>query len=380
MRILIFGNLTPYVPGGAERQVRLLAEGWARLGHQVAVVGSRLPDAELDIDGNTIKLFKAPVYDVLGRPGRSASYFLSLCRVLYRLRGQYDIIYCRFLTDSACSVAFLKQLKLVCRPLVACPASSGPGGDAEFLRSLPFTSALVSMLSSQCDAINLISGGIEDEIKSLNIKPGRWFYIHNGVTRASAPGKMPGNETLRLIFVGGLREQKGVDLLLHAVSEACRLDVKLTVDLIGDGPDRRKLQDLAESLQLGEITCFHGVLSSEEVAEHIRRSHVLVLPSRWEGMANVALEAMAAGRPVIASRCGGIDRFIGPECGWTIDIDDRAALVSSICSAARLSLEELESMGQASFKLVEQKFNMDLAVTEYLDMFTSVLGMHSSAS
>jgi glycosyltransferase involved in cell wall biosynthesis len=374
MRILVFGNLTPYVPGGAERQVRLLVEGWARLGHEVTVVGTRLPETELDVDGYTVSLYRAPVAGVAGRAGRAVSYFVSICRTIYRMRGRYDLIYCRFLTDSACSVAFLKHLKLVNRPLVACPASSGPGGDAEFLRGFPFTKFLTSILSAHCDVINLISPGIEDEIRKLEIRPARWSHIHNGVMQASVPENMPGNETLRLVFVGGLRRQKGVDILLESVNKACRKGVRLTLDLIGDGPDRGQLEQQAGYLQLDAVTRFHGILGTNEVAEYMQNSHILVLPSRWEGMANVALEALALGRPVIASRCGGIDRFIEPACGWTVDIDDHEALTASIVAAARLSMHDLQVMGQAAYDLVNEQFSMDLAVTMHLDLFSSVLG------
>lgn len=373
MRILVFGNLTPYVPGGAEQQVRLLVEGWARLGHAVTVVGTRLPDTTLAVDGNPIRLFRAPVHDGLGRTGRAASYFISLSRILYRLRGQYDLIYCRFLTDSACSIALLKQLKLVSRPLVACPASSGPGGDAEFLRSLPFSKSVVSLLSAQCDAINLISPGIATEIRELGIRPGRWSEIHNGVMQPPAAVKMPQSGVLKLVFVGGLRRQKAVDLLLESVAAARDQGTKLTLDLVGGGPDREMLEQQASMLRLGETVRFHGVLSPDEVRERLCQAHLLVLPSRWEGMANVALEAMAVGRPVIVSRCGGIDRFIDTACGWTIDIDDGLALTDAIGAAARLSADALASMGRAAFALVEREFNINRAVTGYLDLFQAVL-------
>jgi glycosyltransferase involved in cell wall biosynthesis len=191
--------------------------------------------------------------------------------------------------------------------------------------------------------------------------------------QAPVPERMPDNETLRLVFVGGLRQQKGVDVLLESVSKAHRTGVRLTLDLIGDGPDRNQLVGQAGRLQLGTITRFHGVLSEGEVAEHVRNSHVLVLPSRWEGMANVALEALAAGRPVIVSRCGGVDRFIEPANGWTVDIDDREALTDAIVTAASLSMHDLEAMGQAAYDLVYEQFSMDIAVSQHLDLFTSVL-------
>jgi glycosyltransferase involved in cell wall biosynthesis len=293
--------------------------------------------------------------------------------VLFRQRGSYDLVYCRFLTDSACSVALLKWLGLVRRPLVACPASAGPGGDAEFLQAMPFTRALVSMLSSQCDAINLISPGIADEIQALNIKPARWSHIHNGVLQAAAPPAMPAGKPLRLVFVGGLRPQKGVDLLLEAVGAARGQGVDLALDLVGDGPDRDALQAQAARLGLDDITHFHGVLDAAAVADRLQNAHVLVLPSRWEGMANVALEAMAAGRPVIVSRCGGVDRFVEPYTGWTVDIDDREALTAAIVAAAGLAPAVLEAMGQAAFDLVRREFSLDGAVTAYLDLFGSLL-------
>ncbi|MEZ5542470.1 MAG: glycosyltransferase [Pseudomonadota bacterium] len=374
MRILVFGNLTPYVPGGAERQVRLLVEGWARLGHQVTVAGSCLPDTAITVDGATIRLCRAPVRGGLGRAGRALSYFLSVCRVLFRQRGRYDVIYCRFLTDSACSVALLKQLRLVRRPLVACPASSGPGGDAEFIRRFPGSRALVALLSAQCDAINLISPGIAEEIKSLAIRPGRWSHIHNGVVQAPAPAPLSDGKPLQLLFIGGLRRQKGVDLLLDAVAAARGQGAALVLDLVGDGPDRERLQDQARRLGIAAHVRFHGVLEAADVAMRIRQAHVLVLPSRWEGMANVALEALALGRPVIVSRCGGIDRFITPACGWTVAIDAAPALTTALVAAATLPRDRLAAMGQAGFELIQREFSLERAVQAHLELFAAVQG------
>jgi glycosyltransferase involved in cell wall biosynthesis len=90
-------------------------------------------------------------------------------------------------------------------------------------------------------------------------------------------------------------------------------------------------------------------------------------------MANVALEAMAAGRPVIVSRCGGVDRYVDAACGWTIDIDDREALTAAIVAAAGLTQDALAAMGRAAFDLVRREFSLDAAVNTYLELFRSVL-------
>lgn len=116
-----------------------------------------------------------------------------------------------------------------------------------------------------------------------------------------------------LIAVGRLSREKGVDLLLHALSKihaTCSRPVRLT--LVGDGEDRAALELLTQRLGLSDQVVFAGRVSNVE--DWLRRSDVYLLPSRWEGFPNAMIEAMAAGLPVIAARCkGGVEDLLGDE-------------------------------------------------------------------
>lgn len=130
---------------------------------------------------------------------------------------------------------------------------------------------------------------------------------------AFAPAGMPGRsagDALRLVFVGRLVEGKGLEDAIEAV----RLlnDPSVTLRVVGDGPMRSALESRAEGLSVE----FLGALPRAEVARRIAESHAMVFPSatipgvRVEGLGLVAAEALAVGRPVIATRVGGIPELV----------------------------------------------------------------------
>src|SRR5262249_29056166 len=131
--------------------------------------------------------------------------------------------------------------------------------------------------------------------------------IPNGVDltrfRPARRGGLPAPPTRLVLYVGRLNFQKGVDVLLTAwrggqaqVPEARR--ARLVI--VGAGPGRAELECLSASLGIANSVTFVGEQS--DVAAWLRRSDAAVLPSRWEGMPNALLEAMASGLPCVATR------------------------------------------------------------------------------
>lgn len=119
--------------------------------------------------------------------------------------------------------------------------------------------------------------------------------------RAAAPRRLPG-PGLRAVAVGRLVPQKGFDRLLPLFA-GLPADARLI--LLGDGPEADRLQAQADSLKLGEGVQFAGFRA--DAADWIAGADCLLLPSRWEGLPNVALEALALGIPVCATpEAGGI--------------------------------------------------------------------------
>jgi glycosyltransferase involved in cell wall biosynthesis len=111
-----------------------------------------------------------------------------------------------------------------------------------------------------------------------------------------------------ITVVGNLRRVKRHDLFLHALAIARRERPDLAAVLVGDGPERPRLEALAARLGLLPVTTFAGQVS--DVGAYLRRTRVVALTSEREGMPNAVLEAMAAGRLVVATNVGGVPELI----------------------------------------------------------------------
>ncbi len=112
-----------------------------------------------------------------------------------------------------------------------------------------------------------------------------------------------------IVFVGRLDKQKGLDRFFHELPAVFDALPNHELVLIGDGPQRSMLQRLAIRLRLESRIRFMGW--QPDPACFIAASDILILPSRWEGMPNVILEAMAAGKPVVATQAEGTVELLG---------------------------------------------------------------------
>ena len=112
----------------------------------------------------------------------------------------------------------------------------------------------------------------------------------------------------KILFVGRLDPVKGGPLLLEAFGRIREKHPEATLDIIGDGPERPRLE--ARARAPGQAVTFHGYQSQDEVARHLSQSDMLVLPSFAEGVPVVLMEAMASRIPVIASRVAGISELV----------------------------------------------------------------------
>lgn len=122
-----------------------------------------------------------------------------------------------------------------------------------------------------------------------------------------------------ILIVGNVLAAKGHELVLRAIGKLATAFPQLTCRVIGDGPDRAPFEALAGELGIGKRVQFEGRKSRADVADAMRACSVFVLPSRYEGLGCVYLEAMACGKPVIACRGQGIEEVIEHgKNGWLI--------------------------------------------------------------
>ncbi len=126
---------------------------------------------------------------------------------------------------------------------------------------------------------------------------------------ASTLSEGGGDAPPRIAVVGRLSKEKGQRWAIEAIKIANSSGPqKINLDIVGDGPDRKKLEDLADSLGVNEAVTFHGFLPNPYPL--IRRAKLLCIPSEHEGLPNVALEAMALGTPILATDCSGSVRTL----------------------------------------------------------------------
>lgn len=199
----------------------------------------------------------------------------------------------------------------------------------------------------------------------------RLHVVHCGIEpwRFPDPAPMP-TTGLHLCAIGRLSEQKGFALLIEAM--ALCADIKgLHLTLVGDGELRADLTAAIATHGLQSRVTLTGWLDEARVRDTLGASHALILPSFAEGLPVVIMEAMAAGRPVIASTIAGIPELVTPDAGWLVPAGDATALADQIRAVAALSKSQLSQMGNAARARVMARHDIDTEAEKLTLLFAS---------
>lgn len=145
---------------------------------------------------------------------------------------------------------------------------------------------------------------------------------------------------IQLISVGRLNCQKGYDLLLHVLKDACSQIPDLHLTLVGDGPEEQALKSLAKELGVNNAVTFAGY--QENPYPYMACADLFISPSRYEGSPNSVLESLACGTPVLAFDCPGGTREIISEAknGWLVPAGDTGAMAERLIQIVRNSAWE----------------------------------------
>lgn len=139
----------------------------------------------------------------------------------------------------------------------------------------------------------------------------RTSVVYNGVDpKMFSPQITPSSDEQIVLSVGNLIPIKGHDVLIRSVSSLTTEFPKLRLEIIGQGPEQSRLQVLTQKLQIADRVHFRGTQTRVQVAEAMRRCTLFALPSRYEGLGCVYLEAMSSANPVIGCRGQGIAEIL----------------------------------------------------------------------
>lgn len=171
-------------------------------------------------------------------------------------------------------------------------------------------------------------------------------------------------------FVGRLDPQKGVDWLVATAGDWLDKLPQHDLLVVGDGSRRRELEIISGQNTLAGRIHFTG--RRDDVPAILARSELLVLPSLWEGMPNVVMEAMAAGLPVVATKVEGVEELLGPAADpQTVAYGDTRAFAAKIIAFAANPQYALE-IGQKNRARVEQNFSLSKMIFAYQKLWESI--------
>jgi len=159
-----------------------------------------------------------------------------------------------------------------------------------------------------------------------------FFVPENGVSRSLCshdPRSAEPGAKLELIFVGALIPCKACDLALRAAASILRDDLA-HFSIVGDGPERSRLEKLVRSLGITEAVSFRGWLSHEEVLKCLRSADVMVFPSVRDFGAGVVFEALATGAVPVVADFGGPGDIVYSEVGYKVPLTNESEVVSKI--------------------------------------------------
>ncbi len=373
MRVLVLANLPPWVMGGAEHQTARLIEHWCRLGTHVEVAGFRIPDGNAQLGQASVRTHRLGTMDSMGRGIRGATYLASLLAFVWRNRTRFDVVYCRGMADAALGLSFAKGIRMVRWPVMVVPINAKGQGDASFLQSVPGWPLWRRLLDRQVDAINLINEDIAGELDAMGLSRPQRSRIPNGIDVGPLIERNGVHHPKRLMWTGRFVHQKGLDLLIDALERIGHLADRCIIDLYGDGPLRQALAERVDAAGLGHVVRFAGVLDKDDVRAKLAMADGFLLPSRYEGMSNSALEAMEAGLPVLCTSCGGIDLAVQEGAGWVCAAGNTTSLTSTLEAMLSATDQEWLARGDTARSIIEQRFRIEDVAARNLERLGALL-------
>jgi glycosyltransferase involved in cell wall biosynthesis len=304
--LLLIGRFPPESLGGAELQAAALAQRLAARGHSVTVLTgrrSRLPSEETR-DG--YRLLRSATGRVPGL--RFVVSAVSTAREIARLAPSSDLLLCyQTFASGYLGVRAASRHGLPCAVWVRGTGEFDPGASLQarlFARNVYGRADRIFVQSPRMrEELLRHHGGLVGPAGPIEA---RIRIVPNGLEVSSGPGgavPLPQGEAETVVFLGRLVSDKGVDDLIRAVSAI----PGASLEILGDGPERGRLERLAA----GTPARFAGRVEPRDVASRLAQAGVVVHPAhRGDGLPNVVLEAMALGRPVVATATAGIPDIV----------------------------------------------------------------------
>ena len=395
MNIAIFASAFHPSLGGVEELVRQLAHSLERAGHRAIIVTERWPrdlPAHEEFEGldvhrfpfrvaigssNATRRLRSQVTAKLSRP-RVESQIAALLR-----KEKVDIVHVQCVSSNALYArAAAQKLNL---PFVVTLQGELTMDAAQIFQKSESARTMMRSSLAAADAITGCSGQTVAEAQEFFGQPfgERARVVYNGIRLQDFEGVTPhAHPKPYILGIGRHVPQKGFDVLLraYALSRKAALDKGQTwpdLLLAGDGAQHEAFKTLSQQLNLGEAVHFVGRVDRAGAVALFKGCSFFVLPSRHEPMGIVNLEAMAAGRAVVASRVGGVPELVSDEeNGLLVPPDDAPALSGALTRLVQDPALNAR-LGENGARCV-RAFDWESIAAQYLDVYAAAQKFHAA--
>ncbi len=237
---------------------------------------------------------------------------------------------------------------------------------------------LSRFFSKRADMVTTIHDGLRAFfINDLGVSKEKIVTIPNGIDTSKFSPITGGRKAIEGVYmssgkfviscIGRLVPEKDHENLLNAIKQVVDNGTfDFEVLIVGDGPRFDELRDCIDKLNISTYVKMLG--ARNDIIDILRRSDVVVLSSKTEGLPMVLLEAMGAGVPCIATAVGGIPQLLGNGAGTVVPPQDSELLANAIISAHK-NRDELRAMGERARQRVVDDYDIDRVVDRYVAIF-----------
>lgn len=292
------------------------------------------------------------------------AYFL--CRNLLK-KNNYDLCHCWF-TWPPGVIGYLLRKKIPY--LVAMRGSDVPGYN-ERLKLLDsfFLKHITKAVWKKSEAVTSNSKRLMElafrtyPVKGIKVIPNGVDLSHFNLKEEKS------SDSFKFLFVGRLIVRKGVIYLLKALSELIKLDIKCTLFIVGEGPDFSRLKRFCVDEKIDQYVEFIGSVNNEIIAAVYQQANVLILPSLVESLANVVLEAMASGLPIITTDTGAAELL--DDNGIMIPPHNAEKLKEAMIKL--INSPELTSRYAVRSRILAEKYSWTRVAEEYVSIYEEIV-------
>lgn len=357
-------GIFPHAVGGMQRHSRLLVEELAAMDHI---------DLKVIHPHEGLNVFNNPsITEIVAKPDKPSGRYLIDCWKYSKKVVAIAQLYPGAVIYSQ-GLSIWQSISKVRNRVIINPHGLEPYqtiSPRDFLIGAPFRFIFNHLFKNAAKVVSL--GGRLTAILEKHTPKGKIAILPNAVNVPEITLRNYENSSAKLqfLFVGRFALNKGINILAQAVKELNDegYSHKLIFNLVGKGPlfDTYKKQYAFQNLH------FLGFANDDQLNELYRTNDVFVLPTLFEGMPTVVLEAMAHGMPIIVTDVGATLEMVDETNGFIIEKNDVNSLKRAIIKYISLSPVEKKLLSSASYKRVKDKFTWKIVAEKHAGLFKTL--------